>query len=76
MALGLLTFNEFIRHAAKCGVGINGCRPDFHAFCYPDGEGGDEHGLVHWWFKWRAFCSMQDARDEAEIGRASCRERV
>ena len=66
MAPTHLNFNEFVKHAAKCNIGINGCREDFWRFCYPDGEGGDEHTLVGWWFRWRAFCCWQDAIDEQQ----------
>jgi len=62
----LLDFNQFVHHAAHCGVGINWSRERFWHFCYPDGNGGSEHNLTHWWFKWRAFCSMEDAEDERE----------
>ena len=60
-----ITFNEFVRYGARKGIPINGCRPAFHAFCFPEGIGSPKPTL--WWARrWDTFCGSEDARDERE----------
>ena len=59
-----MQFNQFVKHAAHRGVGINAEREKFHqALC---SDGGTERTIEDFWQAWERFCREEDAADEQQ----------